>query len=125
MTNKKIPVCICEQRYTQCHGAPHPPHSFRVDLRGRLAVVPVRIAFAIQPTVDEASFWVDVTVDSFFMFDLIIQGSTYYLSGRSGQWVSNGKKIRATALLEFPSTTVLLDGCRTEDTHNPRSLCLP
>ena len=59
-----------------------------------LIVVPVRIAFAIQPTVDEASFWVDVTVDSFFMFDLIIQGSTYYLSGRSGQWVSNGKKIR-------------------------------
>lgn len=59
-----------------------------------LYTVPIRIAFAIQPTTAEATFWIDVGVDSFFMLDLFVQMHTYYLSGRSGQWVSNFRKIR-------------------------------
>eukprot|EP01050_Picozoa_sp_SAG11_P013807 SAG11_NODE_1642_length_4529_cov_2.274944_2_plen_133_part_00 len=57
-----------------------------------LAVVPMRIAFAIQLEPTDAGFWIDAAIDMFFMADLIIQSRTFYKSGRSGQWVSNGKK---------------------------------
>ena len=52
-----------------------------------LYTVPIRIAFAIQPTTAEATFWIDVGVDSFFMLDLFVQIDVtltfQFLSGNS------------------------------------------
>eukprot|EP01048_Picozoa_sp_COSAG05_P030623 COSAG05_NODE_10745_length_548_cov_1.349666_1_plen_182_part_11 len=60
-----------------------------------LYVVPMRIAFAKQPALFSAGFWMDVFVDVMLVLDLIIQMYTYYQDGRTGHWVHNGQKIRA------------------------------
>jgi hypothetical protein len=47
----------------------------------------------LNPLAERTSFS-QVVVDTFFVCDLGVQSHTYYMSGRSGQWVSNFKKIR-------------------------------
>ena len=54
-----------------------------------------RIAFADEPPSDSVAFWADVTVDVFFAVDLFVQMHTYYMSGRTGEWVGSFPKIRA------------------------------
>ena len=57
--------------------------------------VPLQIAFAHEAPLDSLTFWVDFGVWVFFLSDLGIQMNTYYLYERTGQWVSDGKKIRS------------------------------
>lgn len=60
-----------------------------------LYYVPKRIAFAYEPPLGSPEFALDVTIDIFFFVDMFVQMHTYYLSGRTGQWVNNPVKIRA------------------------------
>lgn len=60
-----------------------------------LYYVPMRIAFAYEPSMDSPAFVLDVCVDIFFFVDMFVQMHTFYLSGRTGQWVNNHVKIRA------------------------------
>ena len=57
--------------------------------------VPLQIAFADDPEPGSLFFIIDLCVWSFFCFDLFVQMHTYYLSGRTGLWVSDVTKIRA------------------------------
>lgn len=57
--------------------------------------VPVQIAFADEHQSGTFMFALDVGVWIFFSCDLIVQMHTYYLSGRTGLWVSDMTKVRA------------------------------
>lgn len=57
--------------------------------------VPLQIAFADEPEPGTLLFTIDLCVWSFFCVDLFVQMHTYYLSGRTGLWVSDMTKIRA------------------------------
>lgn len=60
-----------------------------------LYYVPLRIAFAYEPSTWSLAFCLDLSVDFFFFLDMFIQMHTFYLSGRTGQWVNNRTKVRA------------------------------
>eukprot|EP01047_Picozoa_sp_COSAG01_P020529 COSAG01_NODE_1170_length_11406_cov_17.917662_8_plen_698_part_00 len=60
-----------------------------------LFMVPLRIAFGDEPRKDEVGYWVDLGVDFFFLVDLFVQMHTYYMSGRTGEWIGSFAKIRA------------------------------
>lgn len=57
--------------------------------------VPVQIAFADEPDAGSFHFVVDLLVWAFFCLDLFVQMHTYYISGRSGLYVSDMTKVRA------------------------------
>jgi hypothetical protein len=57
--------------------------------------VPLQIAFADEPQPGELLFAIDLGVWIFFVIDLVVQMHTYYLSGRTGLWVSDATKVRA------------------------------
>ena len=87
----------------KCCGLIHPNSSSRawydimqlLLLMYTLCMVPWQIAFAHEPGMDEFQFWLDFGVWLFFLMDLFIQMHTYYISGRTGQLVSDMTKVRA------------------------------
>ena len=86
-----------------CFGLIHPENGRRkiydmfqlVLLFYTLFAVPVQVAFADEPATWSLVFCIDFAVWLFFTVDLFIQMHTYYLSGRTGQWVSDPTKVRA------------------------------
>jgi hypothetical protein len=57
--------------------------------------VPLQIAFSEEAELNSPVFWVDFVVWMAFMADLPIQANTFYVYTRTGEWITDKKKIRA------------------------------
>lgn len=57
--------------------------------------VPLQIAFSEEAELDSPLFWLDFVIWSCFLCDMPIQANTYYLYTRTGEWITEGKQIRA------------------------------
>ena len=64
-------------------------------------IVPIRLAFDMTPEVWSTEFWVDVVIDSFFLFDMFLNFFAYHRNEHTGTLVTDRAVIRRDYLTGF------------------------